>query len=185
MKEEQFLREELRHTVKVPLIDLEPYFHADPWSMVLEHKRVLVVHPFAESIKSQYARRELLFNDPRVLPHFELITLKAVQTMAHNPSSFRTWFDALADMKEKIEKSAFDVAIIGCGAYGLPLAAYVKRTGRQAVHLGGATQLLFGIKGQRWEEREQYQQLMNENWIKPLESERPKNYLHVEGGCYW
>ena len=46
----------------------------------------------------------------------------------------------------------FDVAIIGCGAYGMPLAAMLKQAGKQAIHLGGATQLLFGIKGKRWEE---------------------------------
>ena len=49
-------------------------------------------------------------------------------------------------------KIDFDVAIIGCGAYGFPLAAKLKQAGKQAIHLAGATQLLFGIKGKRWEE---------------------------------
>ena len=43
----------------------------------------------------------------------------------------------------------FDVAIIGCGAYGLPLAVEAKRMGKQAIHMGGATQVLFGIKVNR------------------------------------
>lgn len=45
-------------------------------------------------------------------------------------------------------KINFDTAIIGCGAYGMPLAAQIKNAGRQAIHLGGAVQLLFGIKGE-------------------------------------
>ena len=47
-------------------------------------------------------------------------------------------------------KIDFDTAIIGCGAYGFPLAAKLKAAGKQAFHMGGATQLLFGIKGSRW-----------------------------------
>ncbi|WP_274095727.1 hypothetical protein [Riemerella anatipestifer] len=41
-----------------------------------------------------------------------------------------TWFDALEDMKNKIDLVDFDVAIIGCGAYGLPLASYIKNKGK-------------------------------------------------------
>jgi hypothetical protein len=33
----------------------------------------------------------------------------------------------------------FDVALIGAGAYGLPLAACVKRLGKKAIHMGGVT----------------------------------------------
>ena len=55
-------------------------------------------------------------------------------------------------MKAQIDKEDFDICLIGAGAYGFPLAAYVKRKGKKAVHLGGALQLLFGIKGSRWED---------------------------------
>ena len=44
-------------------------------------------------------------------------------------------------------KFDFDVALIGCGAYGFPLAAKLKTAGKQAIHLGGVLQALFGIKG--------------------------------------
>lgn len=40
-------------------------------------------------------------------------------------------------------KFDFDVAIIGCEAYGFPLAARLKRAGKIVVHMGGATQILF------------------------------------------
>ena len=52
-------------------------------------------------------------------------------------------------MEERIGKIDFDVALLGCGAYGLPFAASIKRMGKKAVHLGVATQILFGIKGKR------------------------------------
>lgn len=134
-----------KSVTKVQLEMLYPFFVERPWSRYLEGKKVLVVHPFEETIKQQYKKRKLLFENPDVLPDFELITMKAVQTIAGNNSSFKNWFDALNYMKEKISGIEFDVCILGCGAYGLPLAAHVKRMGRQAIHLGGGTQLLFGI----------------------------------------
>ncbi len=175
----------LNNPIIVKLTDLEPYYHEHPWSEALAGKTVLVIHPFVESIKRQYERRTLLFSDPRVLPEFTLKTLKAVQSIAGNPCGFDSWFDALDWMCEQISQTAFDVAIIGAGAYGLPLAAHVKRLGKKAVHLGGATQILFGIRGKRWDEMPFFQKLYNEYWVRPLPSEVPPEHQRVEGGCYW
>jgi len=82
-------------------------------------------------------------------------------------------------MCDQMTQMEFDVAIIGCGAYGFPLAACAKRLGKQAIHLGGATQLLFGIKGKRWGD------IGNEHWVHPLPEEHPQGFEKVEGGCYW
>jgi hypothetical protein len=170
----------------VRLEDLEPYYHANPWSEVLQDKVVLVIHPFEESIKSQYEKRDVLFKDPRILPKFQLKTLKAVQSIAGNaPDGFNSWFSALDWMCEKIQHTEFDIAIIGAGAYGLPLASFVKSLGKKSIHLGGPTQILFGIRGNRWDERPFFQQLCNEHWIKPLPVEVPSNFNRVEAGCYW
>ena len=169
----------------VPLADLEPYYHTNPWSEILEGKRVLVIHPYEESIKKQYARHRVLFDDPRILPNFELMTLKAVQSIAASKTAFSNWFDALEWMCQRASNLEFDIAIIGAGAYGLPLASFVKSIGKKAVHLGGATQILFGIKGKRWDELPFFKQLYNENWIRPLPAETPANFQMVESGCYW
>jgi hypothetical protein len=163
----------------------EPYDYADPWSKTLEGKKVLVVHPFSKSIKMQYEKRKLLFQDQDVLPDFELKTLKAIQTIGGKRTHFDTWFDALDYMKRQIDDMDFDIAIIGCGAYGFHLAAHIKRMGKKAVHLGGATQILFGIKGKRWEAIPAVSILMNDHWVRPLPEETPEEGRKVEGGCYW
>jgi hypothetical protein len=157
----------------VRLADLEPYFHRDPWTTALEGRTVLVIHPFEASIRRQYEKREFLFDDPRILPAFTLKTLKAVQSIAENAMGFETWFDALDWMCARVREIEFDVALIGAGAYGLPLAAFVKSLGKKAVHLGGATQIMFGIKGKRWDQWPQYQKLYNEHWTRPLAEETP------------
>jgi hypothetical protein len=177
----------------VRLKDLEPYFHRNPWTAALEGLCVLVIHPFETSIRRQYEKRAVLFADPRVLPDFTLKTLKAVQSLGGIHSGFETWFEALKWMCERVQEIEFDVAIIGAGAYGLPIAAHVKRIGRKAVHLGGGTQILFGIRGKRWDGLQVYQRLYNEYWTRPLIEETPVCHLTTEnskryyddGKAYW
>lgn len=168
---------------------LEPFRFTKPWSGRLAGKNVLVVHPFVESIRKQYEhKRRLLFPIPDVLPDFELKTVKAVQSIAGSKVEFASWFDAYRYMCDEIAKVDFDVCLVGAGAYGLPLAAFAKSLGKQAIHMGGATQILFGIKGRRWEEHEHAHstaKLFNEHWIRPKESETPANKDNVDNGCYW
>lgn len=164
---------------------IDPFRSNDPWSKELAGKKVLVVHPFSDSINKQYAIREKLFDNPNMLPKFDLITYKAIQTQAGETCEYDTWFDALDKMYSDIKELDFDIAILGCGAYGFPLAAKIKKLGKQAIHLGGATQILFGIKGARWESKPEVSKLFNEYWVRPSELERPKNANKVEGGCYW
>lgn len=171
----------------VQLEALNSVLRADPWTAALAGKVVLVVHPFAKTIESQYrTRRSLLFADPRVLPEFELKTITAVQSAARADCGYGSWFDAYRAMRDEIAATEFDIAVIGAGAYGLPLAASVKDGGRQAVHLGAATQLLFGIRGRRWErESADVAALFNGHWVRPSAEETPEGSDAVEEGCYW
>ena len=160
--------------------------YEEPFTMALKGKQVLVIHPFEQSIIQQYARREQLFPGRDTLPEFELRTLKAVQTIGNQKDErFSTWFEALDYMYQEAMKKEFDIAIIGCGAYGFPLAAQIKRAGKAAIHMGGVTQMLFGIKGRRWDQEQGVSDIYNESWVYPDEKERPQNFEAVEGGCYW
>ncbi|MCC5612604.1 hypothetical protein LC612_39395 [Nostoc sp. CHAB 5834] len=182
---ERLISPELQHVTGVQLPDLEPYSHQNPWTEVLAGKKVLVVHPFADTIQKQYKVRKQLFVDQRTLPDFELETLKAVQSAGQSDTPFANWFEALDHMKVKMDERDYDIAIIGCGAYGFHLAAHAKRRHKIGVHLGGATQMLFGIKGKRWENNPGTRELINAYWVKPSEDERPEKYTLIENGCYW
>ncbi len=153
------------------------------WTAALAGKKVLVVHPFDVSIRRQYERKALVFPNG-FLPDFQLHTVKAVQTAAGEVDPrFETWFDALDYMKAEMDKIDYDVALIGCGAYGFLLAQHAKQQGKIGIHIGGAIQMLFGIMGKRWENTEKH--AVNEYWVHPLEEETPKKANAVEGGCYW
>lgn len=178
---------------KVHLDALVPFFANKPWTQYLENKKVLVIHPFKNTILSQYQNRHKLFDNKSILPDFAQLTVyKSVQSLGggQDATKYKSWFDALEHMQKDIDCIDYDVALIGCGAYGMPLAAHCKSRGKQAIHLGGAVQLLFGIKGKRWETedyyRDKYPPIMNNPyWVYPNETERPQNFSNVENGCYW
>ncbi len=179
-----------REAKLIELWTLDTVNFENPWSECLKDKKVLVIHPFAETIEAQYKNREKIFEkNPKILPNFTLKTIKAVQGLADSKKDlpFDTWFEALESMKKQIAETDFDIAIIGAGAYGIFLAHYCKILGKQAVHMGGTTQLLFGITGKRWEieQPEVIKNVINEYWIRPDKSELPKGASKVEGGCYW
>jgi len=186
IKDERYFDSELSQAKRVMLEDLEPFFATRPWTWALAGKKVVVVHPFAETIEKQYKRRDLIFEN-NLLPEFSLRTVQAVQSIGGESNGFSTWFDALEWMKKEIDKEDYDICILGCGAYGFPLAANVKRQGKKAIHLGGVTQLLFGIKGKRWENFivYPYRNFYNDCWVRPGEKETPRDAAKVEGGCYW
>ena len=195
LEHEKIFENELKHVRKVHLQLLEPFWCVEPWTMALKNKKVLVVHPFAEDIENQFNKIDSLFDKP-IYPKFELITYKPVQSIAAEPVDFEDWFAALDKMKADIDKIEYDICIVGAGAYGFHIAAHVKRSEKKAFHIGGALQLLFGIRGKRWEDPNYgvevwglkpgaYPALMNEHWIRPSEDAKPKNLNIVEGGCYW
>jgi len=193
--EERYFEKEMRNVVRVDLELLNPFFSKFHWTKALEGKKVLVVHPFASTIEAQYKIRELLFAD-EVLPSFELKTFRSVLSLAGNKTGFNDWFEALEYMKSEISKIDFDICLIGCGAYGFPLAAHAKRKCKKAIHMGGALQLMFGIRGKRWEDENYganaqipkglYTSIINESWVRPSEAEHPRLLKELqENSCYW
>jgi len=193
---ETYFEKEMQNCQKLYFEYLSPYFAKMPWTKALENKKVLVVSAFSRSVELQYQKRELLFENKDILPPFELKVYQAVYGVENSPYS--DWFDALEGMKKGIDQIDYDICLLGCGRFGFPLAAHIKRKGKKAVHLGGSIQLLFGIRGKRWENPNyqnelsqgfapviNYAKLMNEHWVRPRQDETPSWAKKVEGGCYW
>jgi hypothetical protein len=186
---EKVFNKELFAAQKIERELLNPFFSTEPWTLALAGKKVLVIHPFSKTIERQYQRKEHLFPFP-LLPDFELLTYPCIQSVAGMKTPFKEWFEALDFMKKDISGMDFDIALVAGGAYGFPLAAFIKRLGKQAIHVGGSLQLFFGIIGKRWEDpkynqKYPYYSLINEYWVRPDNSEKPENSNVVEGSCYW
>jgi hypothetical protein len=171
--------------VLVKLRSLEPYFSATPWSRVLKGKRVLVISPFVASVRQQCAKREELWDNPDVLPPFELLTLRAPLSAGLVPPEAPDWFAALEQLKLRMDAVDYDVVLIGAGAFSLPLAVHAKSHGKVGIHLGGGLQILFGIIGGRWRENKDFKRFFKPSWRSPSSEETPSNFRIVEGGSYW
>lgn len=52
------------------------------------------------------------------------------------PPRHRDWFHGLGEMQEAMNAIDFDVAIVGAGAWSIPLAVHAKKLGRIGIHLG-------------------------------------------------
>jgi len=149
-------------------------------------RKWLVISPFTETMGRQAGRLPDIHAGkpwaPRLAGQEKKCDFVRCPTFSYlEPSPFSTWSEGLEKLAESVLGRDFDVALIGAGAWSLPLAARLKEAGRTAVHLGGETQLIFGIKGQRWEGYGIY----NEHWVRPSTAETPAGFLQKEQGCYW
>jgi len=157
------------------------------WVGDLLKLRWLVIHPFEKTIRAQLFRLATLGIYPKSSKPFlekrgrDTRILACPQFAYMVQPKHRDWVSALEELKRGMEKEDFDIALIGAGAWSLPLAAHAKKLGKKGMHLGGSLQLLFGIKGGRFDQSGIYR----EGWIRPLPDERPKNYQSMENGAYW
>ncbi|WP_298637118.1 hypothetical protein [uncultured Umboniibacter sp.] len=156
-----------------------------PWTKSLEGKRVLVIHPFKSTIQQQYERRREIPVLASMLPNFDLQIIQPPVTTGANIEYEYPWAHYLSALKREVLKYEFEVAIIGAGSYGLPIASFIKTLGKPAIHLGGVTQLMFAIMGKRWESVNYVASLDKSGWVRPRADETPRYANSIEDGCYW
>jgi hypothetical protein len=146
------------------------------FSTVLAGKKVLVISPFSESILANFPNRHGFFKRNYVYPEFDLQVYNTPITYSGLPDEFyphENWFETLGHMKSEISKLDFDIALLSCGSYAMPLGIFIeKEMKRKAVYVGGLLQLYFGIMGRRYENRWFTGQINAENFIYPVERER-------------
>lgn len=182
-------------SLRFPARSLEPFYEttaATRWTYrIPDNTRVAVVSPFVDTIRDQWPKQHAIW------PHTPVWNSKiiCVPIKAHYgpylspdftwPEDIRNWRDAVAAMTREVVLSGAKVALIGAGALSLPLAVSLKKNGIAAIHTGGATQIMFGIKGLRWITHSMINTFFNDSWVFPRESEVPAHKTAVEGGCYW
>ena len=149
--------------------------------------RWVVISPFVKTMQKQLPRMQKV-NDPTgkwdiAWDHLEK-TCQFVRCpfQSHlEPSPYASWDDGLEKLTKEISLREFDLALIGAGAWSLPLGSRIKQMGKSAIHMGGEMQLIFGIKGKRWANYNIY----NSAWVDASPEEVPKNNNRIEDGCYW
>jgi len=109
--------------------------------------------------------------------------IKSENTIAGNEPDDKTWKEVYDDLLKRSLEADCDIYFLSCGCYGIPLCNDLKKAGKKAIYVGGFLQLLFGLKGKRWDDRKMVNQYFNSHWRYP--TEKPENASLVEGGCYW
>lgn len=191
--EQVSLKEWKCQAIQIPLRSLEPYYvpSEERWTRLLGGQSVSVVSCFTKTMKSQIQILNKLFPS-EVFPSD--IRWNWVQT-GHSPRiamGFNEWPSHIKDSIDAVEWIVSEVirqesrfALIGCGGIGMLVASKLKERGVVAIVLGGAIQVLFGIKGKRWETHSIISKFWNEHWVLPSEDETPGGSSSIEGGCYW
>jgi hypothetical protein len=165
---------------------LEPFRSDSPWTIALGKRRVLVVTPFVKTVEKQHKRLGKIWESfPEIAAEFDLETLRVPFSAGIQQPEANSWKEKLEELQERMNNINFDVALIGAGAWSVPLAVHCKELGKAGIHLGGATQLIFGIRGRRWDDSPLFKHFYNDYWIRPLPEERPAGADKIEGACYW
>ena len=167
---------------------LEPYYFLkkEHWLKSLKGKKVLIISPFIESMKKQEQKGFHNIMDSSWFEDIELSYIIPPLTLAGNHQN-KDWSEHYKEFLKRLnEHKEFDVALVSCGGYGMPVCNYIySEMKKSVIYIGGALQLFFGILGKRWMTNKPVLQLVNDNWIRPSKTEKPANFTNVEKGCYW
>ena len=157
----------------------------------LRGKKVLIICPFAELL-SQRAD-QLIFEGVWSRTGKQWFFPERVDSLefpygfsGETHQQYSNAIELFEHIKAKIQEKDFDVALIGAAGLAIPIAAFIKSLGKVSIDLGGHLQVLFGVIGQRWRNREDWRQkYFNEWWI-----DMPAQYIPQEGdvcdkGAYW
>jgi hypothetical protein len=161
-------------------MDLETYRFPD----LFKDKRVLIITSHADTVTQQIEKGKLYHRKALFPECASLNVYRSVQQngKSNDDQSWKVHFDKMKeDLRVLTETDPYDVVLAGCGGYGMLLSNYIhKQLKKSVIYVGGAIQLYFGIKGDRWKDVE-----YTEDWIYPLDSDKPSEPDVCESGCYW
>lgn len=179
---------------KIPLRSLEPYYVDEElrYTQLFKGRRVCVVTSFTETARSQVVKGDSKIW-PTVGSMWDQVDLCWVQT-GYAPSlalgragwnDCSSWEEAVDRVVREVLETGAEIVLIGCGGLGMIIGSRLKAAGLVCIVMGGAVQVMFGIKGGRWQGHPVISKFWNSSWVWPSIEETPMGSESVEKGCYW
>lgn len=167
---------------------LEPYYHMDydeyNFDKIIQGKKLLIISSHINSMQKQIPYLDKLFKK-KIFDNNTFIFVKPPITFANNDNNI-DWKINFDKLKNDISNIHFDLALVSCGGYGMPICNFIKNDLKNnAFYVGGCLQIFFGIKGDRWNKHNKISKLYNKFWIDVCDEDKPENYKMIENGCYW
>jgi hypothetical protein len=167
---------------------LEPYYFMKMkeynFPSLFKNKKVLIITSHSQTTQKQINKMNKIqyFEKPIFHETTKFYVYKPPQQNggSHNNVCWKEHFEKMKiDIKNLKILVDFDIALVSCGGFGMPISDYIYSIGANVIYVGGALQLFFGIMGNRWKIQ------TNENWVRPLDIDKPKNPEFCENNCYW
>jgi hypothetical protein len=149
----------------------------------LEGKKVLVISNAIDILKKSADRGlENVYNIP-ISKLYSIDYIKTPQTTLGAEYPDNTIIETNDKILEEIKKIDFDIALLACGAYGIPLANEIRKMGKMSVYLGSALYTMFGVYSSGI--HLPYDNIFKkENFIE-VEEECPQHCIKIDDGKYW
>ena len=198
LQERNFIEKHFPQIKKfLTLRSLEPFYQAkaeNRWSLAVQTP-FCVVSPFVTTVESQWLHRDELFPFPLfatdafcgcVYVGYSPLICQTTELCSWPDSILQKgWFAGVQSIVDSCVATGAKFVFVGAGALSLPICFELKKRGISAIHTGGGTQLIFGIKGKRWLNHSVIAGFFNDSWVSPAANEVPSNAERIEGGCYF
>lgn len=198
-QEKKIIKENVLNALFIPYQFTEPdrsipASESNCYLRFFEGKKILFISPFADLLKSRANKDtfEAVWLNigkkwfwPSEVNAYEIpySYVTSVNTYKKYKNSMNLFYSICTNIGEM----DFDMAFIGAGALGLPIASHLKNQGKIAISLGGHLQVLFGVRGSRWSNDEFWTtNYINHHWIEMPKKYHPeKKSILTDNGAYW
>lgn len=130
-------------------LDIYHYIYADPWTLALKYKRVLIISPFETSILEKIPVLSKIYQkngqDFNIFQDCTISTICSPKTQANEKS--QEFYQELGDFFIKLDaiKDTYDIALISAEGYGNLICNYIFESGKSAIYVGDVLPTYFGI----------------------------------------
>jgi len=149
----------------------------------LQGKKVLIVTNATDILKKSYDRGLQNVYNIDICQFSKVSYVKTPQTTKGSEYPHENSIETTDEIFKQIQNEDYDIALLACGVYGVPLTNLIEKSGKMAVYLGSALYTMFGVysHGIPLPNNPIYN---TSNFIE-VEEQCPEHCKYIDMGKYW